>query len=88
MTPKEIHGAMLQILAEDSHAIVKKKAADLKRSGDRTGDDPQSSRLKTLTTHEQVDVIRRMVLNARRLTVLVRANSIGISSVLVYTVLT
>ena len=85
MTPKEIYEDMVQILAEDlsSYATVMEKAAEFS-----TEDDPRLGSPKTSTTDEQVDAIHSIVLDDICLTVKQMAQSRGISSGLVHTVLT
>ena len=71
VTTKEIHGYIVQILAEDSpsYATEEKRAVEFLRGKDSTENDRQSGRPKTSPTEEQVDDILRMVLYDRRLTV-------------------
>lgn len=83
MTPKEIHGDMVQTLAEDT-LLIQLWATEFKSDRNSTKD-PYP---KTSTTDEQIDTIHRMVLDDSHLTVQQIAKSIGISSGSVHTVLT
>ena len=87
---KEIHENMVHILYEDSpfDAAVKKWSAEFKLDRDSTEEDHQSGSSKVLTIYEQVGTTQLMVLDDKHLTVQQMANSIGISSGSVQTLLT
>ena len=72
----------VQIIAEDSssYSTQKKRRVEFKQSWDRTEDIRRSRRSKTSTIDEQVDVIRRIVLDDKRFTAQQMAESRGISS--------
>lgn len=82
---------MVQTLAKDysSYASVMKWASEFKPTRDSTGGDSRLGLAKITITDEQVDVVYRMALDDRRLTIQQIAKSIGISSSgSVHTVLT
>ena len=81
MKTKEIHDDMVRRPGEDSpcHSTVKKRVADFKRGRKSTDGDARTERPKSATFDAQVEGIYRMVMNDRRVTVKLVAETVGIS---------
>ena len=86
----EIYEDVVQTIAKNSYsyATIKKWAAEFNWGRDSTGEDLWSDHPKTSITDEQVDAIHHIILDNRHLTILQIAYSIGITSGLVFSVLT
>ena len=72
---------MVSTLRDDAPALstMKKWAAEFKRRRESLEDNQRSGRSSTATTQENIDRIRQMVVNDRRLTISHLANVIRIS---------
>lgn len=70
-----------------SFSTVKAWAIEFKRDRTRIYDDERLGRLKTATNEEIVDIVHRIVMDNRRLTLFEISNIAGISSECMHTIL-
>ncbi|XP_041346797.1 uncharacterized protein LOC121366396 [Gigantopelta aegis] len=68
LTPKEIHEDMVVTLGEDAplYSMVKKWAAEFKRSRERLEDDPRPGRPMTVSTQDTIAKIHEIIMADRR----------------------
>jgi histone-lysine N-methyltransferase SETMAR len=73
LTPNEIHSKFIKVYGDSSPSFstIKKWAAEFKRGRTSIEDDPREGRPKSATTPEIIEQVHDMVLDDRRMKVLI-----------------
>ena len=87
--PQQIHNRMVVVYGEDapSYATVKRSAAAFRRGRTSLADDPRSGRPSDAVCEENCDAVENIVLQNRRVNVHQIAETVGISTGSVSTIL-